>query len=432
MKTLTKRVLFVALLGALSGNLLACGAPVTTGLGPSKAVPPPPPAPPKGEVVKEEPKRQISRDARKDYLDAMQDFLSRDKSGWDESACDSSAETFADIARDHRELVEAQYMVGLSYHRCNQLDRAEKAYQAALAMKSTHAQSLSNLGEIYFQAGKADGAKQYWERALQSYPKLIAARTNLASLAVTEMRSTTDLTRWKQLETSARDHLSSVLAVDNDNIKAYALYALVYMEGWQRNKNRLDLAKLLIDEAAKRKEDYAPLKNARGLYFMHRNNLSQALEQFQAAVKLDPRFVEARMNVGLTTLGFRNFDAAREQFAAVIELAPKNYDAVIGLGIALRGKGDFDGAEAQYKRAREINGSRGEAYFNLGVLYKEFKANKQSDLAKSKADYQAAREFFREFLGKSGISEGDKDEAQANIKGCDLMIKQLDEFSKPS
>jgi hypothetical protein len=61
---------------------------------------------------------------------------------------------------------------------------------------------------------------------------------------------------------------------------------------------------------------------------MHRAAL-EALKHFTAAVAGD-QFAEARMNVGLLTLGFRNYTAARK-FQAVIDLQPKNADAFIGL-----------------------------------------------------------------------------------------------------
>ena len=80
------------------------------------------------------------------------------------------------------------------------------------------------------------------------------------------------------------------------------MFGLVYMEGWQTNKNRLDLAKTLLDEAKKRNEKYPPLQNAYGLYWMHKGSLNQALQSFQAAVEGDPKFVEARINAGLLTL----------------------------------------------------------------------------------------------------------------------------------
>jgi tetratricopeptide (TPR) repeat protein len=392
--------------------------------------PAPPPPPPKGGGDTEQPKVQVSADARSDYEKAAAFFAQTEKAnGWNESTCGQAAESFAAVAKEHKELADAQYMVGLSWHRCNKLDKAESAYQQALKMNPNHAQSMSNLGEIYYRQGK-NNAKQWWQRAVQAYQKLVAARNNLASMILVDMRNTTDGKTWAQLDKEAQNHLSSVLAVDNDNIKAYTLYALVFMEGRKKNKNRLDLARLLMDEADKRNPNYAPLRNARGLLFLYRNNLGSALKQFQAAVQLDPNFVEARMNVGLTTLGFRSYDQAMEQFDAVLKINPKNYDAKIGRGIALRGKGDLDGAEKAYNEAKGLDGARGEAYYNLGVLEKDFKATAQDDLRKAQERYRVAQQYFETFLNKPGITNDDREEAKNNIDDCKKLVKQVDDFLK--
>jgi tetratricopeptide (TPR) repeat protein len=384
-----------------------------------------------GDVKAEaaEPKREISKDAKADYQAALDFYTQQDKAGWSDGTCRQAADKFASVVREHKDLVEAQYMVGRSYHNCNMRDDATSAYKAALQIKANHGQSLSNLGELAFRAGKVGEAKEYWANAIKANPKLVAARNNLASLDLEDMRKTSDAGTWKQLEADARNNLSSALAVENDNIEAYVLYGLVYMEGRQKNKNRLDLAKLLLEEGAKRNEKYAPLENARGLYFLYRNNLTEALQHFMKAVELDTNFAEARMNVGLITLGFRKYDTAKDQFTKVLELQPKNYDAMIGLGIAQRGLGDFDGAEASYKKARDLDSRRGEAFYNLGVLYKAFKANKQSDLKASQEQYRTARDYFKQFLDKGGKPE-DVAEAKDNITDCDKVIKQIDDFIK--
>jgi tetratricopeptide (TPR) repeat protein len=307
------------------------------------------------------------------------------------------------------------------------LPEAEKAYQAAVGIKNNHGQSLSNLGEIYWRAGKQTEARNYWDSAIKANGKLIAARNNVASMQLEQMRKLqVGSAEWKKLEEDARFNLSNVLGVDSENVKAYTLYGLVYMEGFQKNKNRLDLAKLLLDEAKKRNEKYAPLQNAYGLYYMHRNALSEALVNFQQAVSLDPKFVEARMNVGLTTLGFRKYDTAKEQFSEVIKLAPKTYDAHIGLGVALRGLKDYDGAEAKYNDAAKLDSKRGEAYYNLAVLYKDFKATKQEPAA-SIATYGKAKDYFKTFTDKGGDPD-DVKEAKEQMTIIDKTVTQTKKF----
>jgi tetratricopeptide (TPR) repeat protein len=323
-------------------------------------------------------------------------------------------------------------MVGLSYHRCNMTSEAEKAYQEASRMKGDPlkiAMALSNLGEIYYKAGKVDGAKQYWESALKANGKLVAARINVASMLLDQMRKGGDKDpKWKTNEEDARIHLSNALGVDSESVYAYTMYGLIYMEGWKKNKNRLDLAKLLLDEGKKRNEKFAPLQNAYGLYYLNRNALSEALTHFQAAVELDPKFVEARKNVGLITLGFRKYDTAKEQFTKVLEIQPKDYDAVIGLGAALRGLKDLDAAEVQYKKAKDLDARRGEAFYNLGVLYKDFRATKQEPQV-SIGTYKTAKGFFQDFLGKTG-DDSDKAEAKEQVALIDKTVNQLEKFLK--
>jgi tetratricopeptide (TPR) repeat protein len=422
----------------------ACGGPAKgTGLKAGSTPPPPPQIGSSGGIAAPgspaAAKVEVSADAKKDYNAAVETFRNNDKSGWNEGACKQSADRFGNVVKDHRDLVAAQFMVGPSYQRCGMNAEAEAAYQTASRMKGDAtkiAMALSNLGQLYYRAGKVDSARQYWDSAIKANGKLIAARINMASLNLEQMRKIGNAKdgQWKKLEEDARFNLSNALGVDTDSVEAYTVFGLVYMEGFQTNKNRLDLAKTLLDEANKRNPKFPALQNAYGLYWMHKGSLNQALQSFQAAVEGDKNFVEARINAGLLTLGFRKYDTAKEMFAKATELAPKNYDAAIGLGVAQRGLNDLDGAEGSYKKAISIDGQRGDAYFNLGVLYKDFRANKQNDpdqvkaLRKSIDVYKQAKDFFQQFLGKSG-SSSDKDEAKENIKDCEKVIKQLDSFA---
>lgn len=414
--------------------LVACGGGAkSSGLGKGGGVPPPPSVVKQGDGGGSAPKVEFSKDAKKDYEAAMQSFAANDKSGWSESACRSSADRFGAVAREHK-VVAAQFMVGLSFHRCNLLGDAEKAYQEASRMQGDplrQAMALSNLGEIYYRAGKVDGAKQYWDNALKANGKLVAARINVAAMLLDQMRKIDNPkdSKWKSLEEDARIHLSNALGVDSESVYAYTMYGLIYMEGWKSNKNRLDLAKLLLDEAKKRNESFAPLQNAYGLYYLHRSALSEALQHFTKAVELDGKFVEARMNVGLVTLGFRKYDTAKEQFGKVLELQPKNYDAMIGLGAAMRGLNDLDGAEGMYKKAKDLDPRRGEAYYNLGVLYKDFRATKQ-EAQQSIATYRTAKGFFQDFLTKSGSSSADQAEAKEQVALIDKTVTQTEKFLK--
>jgi tetratricopeptide (TPR) repeat protein len=222
-------------------------------------------------------------------------------------------------------------------------------------------------------------------------------------------------------------HLRSVLAVENDNVEAYALLSLLYMEGSEKNKSRLTLAKLLLDKGMTFNDKFAPLYNARGLLELKNDNVAQALEEFRKAVALDSDFLEARMNIGNIVLGFRKYEEAEQQFNEVLKQDPKNYNAMVGLGIAQRGQKQLDQAERSYKKAIDLDGMRAEAYFNLGVLYKDFRANETQDLRAAQGHYRAAIRYFQQSQGKRS-SDADLDrDARENISDCDKNLRSLDD-----
>jgi tetratricopeptide (TPR) repeat protein len=413
----------IALVGVLAA---ACGGGVTGKKEMSKLAADAPPPPSGGGSGKID--RSVSADAKKDFAAAVAFYKEQGKGGWNKSSCQAAAAKFEQVASAHDKMVEAIYNAGLSFQNCGMMKDAEAKYQDALKIHPGHGPSLSNLGQIYFLGGNEARAKQYWEKAVEADKKVVGARNNLAWLMIRQVRE--KKARLGDVEEQALTHLRSALAVENDNIEAYVLLSLLYMEGAEKNKARLTLAKLLLDEAKKRNDKYAPLHNAYGLLELKRENVAQALDEFRQAVQLNPDFIEARMNVGNIVLGFRKYDEAAEQFNAVLKMKPKYYDAVLGLGVAQRGLKQLDEAEKSYNRAAGIDSSRAEAYFNLGVLYKDFRANATENLKAAQEAYRTAIRYFNQARGKSNADQQLQSDAKDNISDCEKNIKSLDEAQK--
>jgi tetratricopeptide (TPR) repeat protein len=410
------------LIAALALALVACGGATSKkGMSRIAADAPPPPSGGAGAI-----KRDVSSDARKDFQAAVAFYQEQAKSGWNKSSCQSAAQRFEQVASSHNKMVEATYNAGLSYQNCRMMRQAEDRYQDALKIHSGHAASLSNLGEIYFKGGNEARGKQYWEQAVKADPKVVGARNNLAWLMIRQVRE--GKASLNAVEEQILTHLRSALAVENDNIEAYVLLSLLYMEGAEKNKARLTLAKLLLDEAKKHGDTFPPLYNASGLLELKRENVAKALEEFQKAVELDPTFVEARMNVGNIVLGFRKYEEAAQQFGEVLKREPKNYDAVVGLGIAQRGLRQLDQAEANYKKASGMVSTRPEAFYNLGVLYKDFRANETENQKAAQGAYRTAIKYFTQARGKPNAKPAVQAEARENIEDCEKAIKQIDDF----
>lgn len=384
------------------------------------------PPPPSGESKTIN--RTVTRALEKDFEEAVAYYNDKAKDGWSEQNCRDASDKFQSIVDSNSKMIEARYNSGLALQNCGMDKAAEGEYQKALKVNPGHAESLSNLGEIYFKGGNESRAKQYWEKAVKADGKIVAARNNLAWLMIRDIRDGKASLRSKQ--SAIKGMLSRALAVDNDNVEAYTLYGLLYIQGSKRNKSRLTLAKLLLDTGSKIDSKYAPLHNAYGLLKLAKDNVPGALESFRVAVQLNPKFKEAHRNLGNIVLDFRKYDEAKKSFEIVLKLDPKDYDARIGMGYAQRGLKDFDGAEASYKQANKLDSSRPEADYNLGVLYQDFRSNATEDLKEAQAAFRKASTFFNRAKSKPKASAKLKKDAAGNIKACDKNVKSLSQAIK--
>ena len=182
-----------------------------------------------------------------------------------------------------RDLVAAQFMVGLSATSAAACSTTPtKAYQQATTHEGRPDQAGDGAVEprhdlLQARARSTARSSTGIRRSRRTASSSRRASTSRRSSSSRCARSAAKDPKWKTLEEDARINLSNALGVESDNVEAYTTYGLLYMEGWQQNKNRLLLAKLLLDEGKKRNEKYPALLNAYGLYWMHRGALNEAL-----------------------------------------------------------------------------------------------------------------------------------------------------------
>ncbi len=167
-----------------------------------------------------------------------------------------------------------------------------------------------------------------------------------------------------------------------------------------------------------------------------RGRFSEAIGAFEKALQINPRYMEAALNLAVTyndvgqyekgtktyqmaidaakeggrgqldplvlsklanlhaDLGdfYRSIDHpqdAVEQYAKAVELRPQYVDIQTKLGMALREAGDLNASVQQLKRAVEVNGRYAPARINLGVsLY-------------AQGDYPGAAKVWQEVLDKN-------------------------------
>jgi eukaryotic-like serine/threonine-protein kinase len=104
-----------------------------------------------------------------------------------------------------------------------------------------------------------------------------------------------------------------------------------------------------------------------GLALAGKGQADAAIDEFRAALKLQPDDAAAHYNLGTALACRGQVDAAIDEYRAAIRLKPANALAHLGLGTALASKGQVDAAIAEYRAALKHQPDDAAAHLNLGT-----------------------------------------------------------------
>jgi tetratricopeptide (TPR) repeat protein len=215
----------------------------------------------------------------------------------------------------------------------------------------------------------------------------------------------------------ARRNLHRALAIDDANMPALNQMALVHLEqarrlpraadGKKAATQALEMAALICSQGIAKSPRWAPIYNTLGLVEVELGNLSRAAAAFDEARKLDPRLLEAQMNVAALNLQVRGFARAEDAYRAVLAQKPEDYDARVGLALAIRGQIDeateaarVAAAAAELEHAKKIAPDRPEAYFNQAILVQEYGA-RTGRTGDNLVNLARAKELYEQFISKA-------------------------------
>jgi tetratricopeptide (TPR) repeat protein len=181
------------------------------------------------------------------------------------------------------------------------------------------------------------------------------------------------------------------------------------------NEQQLDLAALVASQAQRKNPNYAPIHNTTGLILVELKNFNGAVKSFGNARRLDAKFFEAHMNYAAVNLSFRGFQEAERAYRDALKLRPNEYEAHLGLALAIRGQineGNFDkyvaDTQAELDQAKKLDPQRPETYYNEAILTQEFRAKRGNAVPALEKAAQQYREFVAKAGGDSGFADAVK------------------------
>jgi Tfp pilus assembly protein PilF len=105
-----------------------------------------------------------------------------------------------------------------------------------------------------------------------------------------------------------------------------------------------------------------------GVLREHQGQVEQALDHYRSAIRIEPRFTQARTNLAKLLLNLGRPSEARVEAAEAVARQPGEVPALVVLALAYKEEGDVENAETQLQLAIRHGPRHGEAYRFLGEL----------------------------------------------------------------
>jgi len=121
-------------------------------------------------------------------------------------------------------------------------------------------------------------------------------------------------------------------------------------------------------------EDSADGFLVQGLTFTDEGEYEKAIASFKQALKLDPAFDSARLNLGIAYFKFQAYDSALETFQQILDQDPNDSSALIFLGLSLQGQGQYEKSIPYFEKAGKLDPDFSQlALFNIGKAHAQMK-----------------------------------------------------------
>ncbi len=110
-----------------------------------------------------------------------------------------------------------------------------------------------------------------------------------------------------------------------------------------------------------------------GFVYYEMERLDDAEEEFEQALRLNPRYALSMYNLGLVYYSKGSMDEAIHYYQKAIELDSKSPDSFYNLGIAYYHKGLYEKAIRVYQKVLQLNPNYENGHNSLGLAYKKLK-----------------------------------------------------------
>lgn len=236
------------------------------------------------------------------------------------------------VVQAEPDFAAAHYNLGVLYSNQNRYEEAVKHIEKARDIAPGDLSHTVALAQAYAVTEQYAKAQNLLQEVIARQPTNLTAKNNLAVLAI---KANDD--------EKAMEYVRDVLREDNQNVGALNSLGLIYAK-----QNNASLAKYVFTKAIKlaEKKPDPDIHNNLGLVYIREDDVPAAVQQFEAANKVSPNYLESRLNLGAILIEYLDYARAAEQFSQAVKIAPNNCTAHLGLAASSFGMGRQKGEQA--------------------------------------------------------------------------------------
>lgn len=246
-----------------------------------------------------------------------------------------AAVTFGEALRINPDYLPARLKLAESLLASGHPQESSQLYQAITKQRPELAEAHYGLGRAYAALGDATAAAASYLAACELFPPYGSAHYALA-LAYRKMSDTAN----------ARQHFKA----------------------FEQNRTTVPALEDPLRVAVNELNLGAVGHIRRGASMEQAGRIAEAITEQQKALQVNPRAVQAHINLISLYGRLDQMDKALEHYRTAITLNPKQADSHYNYGVLLFKQGKFQEAEKAFQQTLEINPYYAEAYNNLGSL----------------------------------------------------------------
>jgi len=242
---------------------------------------------------------------------------------------------------------------GDKYMAAHDIQNAIIEYRRALKIEPHSAETQYKLGQAYFANRQSREAFLAYRKATESNPDYLPARLALGQFSLLGGH-------FDDAMTTAQ----AILQKDPGNKEAQILLADAYA-----GKKNLPEGTKALEKLVQQYADYVPGYLNLGLFYLAQGKPEAAKGQFEKAVTIDPKSVEARKAMAAYYALNKDLTKAEQEYRAAVDTNPDSVEARQMLASFYAGQGRFSEAEPLYKDIVRLQKNSAESRFSLGNFY---------------------------------------------------------------